>query len=131
MTRPPMRAVVAGALGLAVAVAGAGCAMRVTGVVRDAATGDAIAGAVLTADDGRNRLSVSDPGGRYSVKTDWRNATLTVSARGYQTATVSVPGLARHPVVDVDLQPDSVGARATGRAPVPTAAEPATRGSDQ
>ena len=36
-----------------------GCAMRVTGTVRDASTGNALSGAVLTAADGRNRLSTT------------------------------------------------------------------------
>src|SRR5215813_13333246 len=67
-----------------------GCAMRVTGTVRDASTGNAIGGAVLTAADGRNRLSTTDPSGRYAVKTDWRPTNLMVSAPGFVTTTVPV-----------------------------------------
>jgi hypothetical protein len=81
-----------------------GCAMRVTGTVRDAATGTAIGGAVLTAADGRNRLSTTDPSGRYAVKTDWRPTNLMVSAPGFVTTTVAVPDTNRYPVINVDLQ---------------------------
>jgi hypothetical protein len=81
-----------------------GCAMRVTGIVRDGSTGNAIGGAVLTASDGRNRLSTTDPHGRYVVKTDWQPSNLVVSAPGYVTTTVAVPGSHRFPVVNVDLE---------------------------
>lgn len=82
-----------------------GCAMRVTGVVRDQATGNPIGGAVLSAADGRNRLSVTDPLGRYNVKTDKQATTLTVSAPGYQTTTVPVAGDSSAPTADVNLEP--------------------------
>ena len=81
-----------------------GCAMRVTGMVRDASTGSAIGGVVLTANDGRNRLTTTDPTGRYAVKTDWRPTKLAVSAPGFVTTTVQVPDSNRSPVVNVDLQ---------------------------
>jgi hypothetical protein len=81
-----------------------GCAMRVTGTVRDASTGNAVGGVVLTAADGRNRLSTTDPSGRYAVKTDWRPTNLMVSAPGFVTTTVAVSDSNRYPVVNVDLQ---------------------------
>jgi hypothetical protein len=95
----PARKVVFGLL-----VLSTGCAMRVTGIVRDGSTGNAIGGAVLTANDGRNRLSTTDPQGRYAVKTDWQPSTLMVSAPGFVTTTVGVPGSQRFPVVSIDLQ---------------------------
>ena len=82
-----------------------GCAMRVTGVVRDSSTRTPIGGAVLTANDGRKRLSTTDPNGNYAVKTDWRRSSLLVSAPGYSTTTVPVPDSSRFPVVDVYLDP--------------------------
>jgi hypothetical protein len=81
-----------------------GCAMRVTGIVRDGSTGHAIGGAVLTAQDGRNRLSTTDPHGRYAVKTDRRPSNLMVSAPGYATTTVVVSDSQRFPVINVDLE---------------------------
>jgi len=81
-----------------------GCAMRVTGVVRDGSTRLPIGGAVLMANDGRNRASTTDPNGQYAVKTDWRPATIVVSAPGYSTTTVTVPDRSRFPVIDVDLE---------------------------
>lgn len=79
------------------------CAMRVTGVVRDATSGQPIGGAVVTAEDGRHRLSVTDPRGQFAVKTDWRTHNLTVSAPGYQTTAVQVADTDRFPVIAVDL----------------------------
>lgn len=81
-----------------------GCAMRVTGVVRDASTGSPIEGAVLSANDGRNRLGTTGPSGRYAVKTDWKPSTLVVCASGYVTTTVAVPDSERFPVVHIDLE---------------------------
>ena len=81
-----------------------GCAMRVTGMVRDASTGTAIGGAVLSAADGRNRLSTTDPSGRFAVKTDRRPTNLMVSAPGFVATSVAVSGSSRFPVVNVDLQ---------------------------
>ena len=96
----------------ALVVLSTGCAMRVTGVVRDGSTGGAIGGAVLTANDGRNRLATTDPAGRYAVKTDRRPSTLAVSAPGFVTTTVQVPDSQRFPVVNVDLQRSMPGAYA-------------------
>jgi Carboxypeptidase regulatory-like domain/Short C-terminal domain len=100
-----------------------GCAMRVTGVVRDVSTGAPIGGVVLTANDGRNRLSTSDPSGRYAVKTDRQPSTLVASAPGYVTRTVAVPGTQRYPVVTIDLERASPvtgsAVYATPLAPVP------------
>lgn len=92
---------------------GTSCAMRVSGVVRDATTGVPIGGAVLTANDGRSRLVTTDPAGRYGVKTTWKDTTLTVSAPGYQTKTVRVAGNTRYPIVFVDLQRNSPTAAET------------------
>lgn len=85
------------------AVLAAGCAMRVGGVVRDRATGAPIGGAILQASDGRGRLAVTDASGGYELKTDRRPTTLSVTAPGYRSTTVAVPGDAPHPVVDVEL----------------------------
>jgi hypothetical protein len=81
----------------------AGCAMRVSGTVRDRATGYPVGGAVITADDGRGRLAFSDGNGNYALKTDWRPATLAVTAAGFRSTTVEVRGHDQYPVVDVDL----------------------------
>lgn len=80
------------------------CAMRITGTVRDATSGQPIGGAVLSASDGRNRVSTTDPAGSFAVKTDRNPTNLTVSAPGYETTTVVVPDDDRYPVVHVDLQ---------------------------
>ena len=104
------------------ATLGMGCAMRVTGVVRDGATGNPIGGAVVAAEDGRKRFSMTDPSGRYTVKTDWTNGTITANAPGFQPATVSVPGTDRYPVIDIVLQPNSAPAV---RTPPVQAVEPA------
>jgi hypothetical protein len=98
-------------------IVGAGCSMRVSGVVRDAANGTPIGGAVLTADDGRQRLTVTDPAGRFAVKTDWHNTTLTVSAPGYQTVTLPVGDDDRFPTVTVDLQRAFAAASPTAAMP--------------
>ena len=100
----PVVKLLARTLGALLVVSGMGCAMLVTGVVRDRGTGDPIGGAVLSADDGRNRLAVTGPHGRFSVKTDKRPMNLIVSAPSYQTTTVAVPGDSRSPIVDVGLQ---------------------------
>jgi hypothetical protein len=97
---------------LGLLVLSTGCAMRVTGVVRDGSTGSAIGGAVLTANDGRNRLTTTDPAGRYAVKTDRRPSTLAVSAPGFVTTTVQVPDSQRFPVANIDLQRSVPGAYA-------------------
>jgi hypothetical protein len=100
------------------------CSMRVSGVVRDAATGGPIGGAVLTAHDGRNRISVSDPAGVYSVKTDTDTTQMTVSAPGYQAQTVTIPSTGdRYPVVFVTLQPNvAPPQRRTTTVPAPSPA---------
>lgn len=82
----------------------ASCSMRISGTVRDASSGQPIGGAVLSANDGRSRLSTTDPAGGFVVKTDWRPTNLTVSAPGYQTNTVVVPDADRYPIVYVDLE---------------------------
>lgn len=81
----------------------AGCAMRVTGTVRDRGTGYPIGGAIVTVNDGRDRMAVSDGNGDYALKTDWRPATLAVTASGFRSAEVPVPGDDRYPVIDVEL----------------------------
>jgi hypothetical protein len=81
-----------------------GCAMQVSGVVQDASSGAPIGGAVLQAQDGRNRTYVTDPAGQYAVKTDSDTTTMAVTAPGYQTATVSLPSGDRFPEVPVTLE---------------------------
>jgi len=116
MVSKALAGVVAQIVVAAMIVLGTGCAMRVTGVVRDGATGDPMGGAVLTADDGRNRLTTTDPLGRFTIKTDWKPTTLTVSAPGFQTTTVALSGNERFPpTLTVDLQPVS---HATTRGPL-------------
>jgi Carboxypeptidase regulatory-like domain/Short C-terminal domain len=100
---------------LGLLVLSTGCAMRVTGVVRDGSTGSAIGGAVLTANDGRNRLTTTDPAGRFAVKTDRRPSTLAVSAPGFVTTTVQVPDSQRFPVANIDLQRSVPGAPAVSQ----------------
>jgi hypothetical protein len=80
------------------------CAMRVTGVVRDATSGQPIGGAVVTAEDGRNRMSVTDPRGQFAVKTDWRVHNMTFSAPGYETTAIQIPSTDRFPVISVDMR---------------------------
>jgi hypothetical protein len=88
---------------LVLAVVMAGCAMRVVGTVRDRESGAPIAGALVTVDDGRGRVAVSDGNGEYALKTDWRPATLAVTASGFRSTTVRVPGDDRFPLIDVEL----------------------------
>lgn len=94
------------------------CAMRITGTVRDATSGQPIGGAVLTANDGRSRLVTTDPAGGYAVKTDRKPTNLTVSAPGYDTNTVVVSDQYKYPIVDVDLTRafPAAGAAQTGTA---------------
>jgi hypothetical protein len=80
-----------------------GCAMRVSGTVRDRLTGNPIGGAIVTTNDGRGRMAFSDGNGVYELKTDWRPTTLAVTARGFRSATITVTGADRYPVADVDL----------------------------
>lgn len=88
----------------AITLLASACSMRVTGVVRDGTSGQPIGGAVVMAEDGRNRLSVTDPRGQFAVKTAWRTHNLAISAPGYTTMGVQVPDTERFPVVAVDLQ---------------------------
>ena len=87
-----------------VGVLASACSMRVTGVVRDATTKNPIGGAVVAAEDGRQRHYSTDPHGFYNLKTDWDPATLVFSAPGYVPRTVSVGDETRWSVVDVELQ---------------------------
>jgi hypothetical protein len=116
----------------AIAVAGlvllsSACSMRVTGVVRDAASGQPVGGAVVTAEDGRDRLHVTDPRGQFAVKTNWRPSNITVSAPGYTTVTVQVADSDRFPpAIAVDLQrafPTADGAPLVERAQQPLVGE--------
>lgn len=88
---------------VAVVLLAAGCAMRVSGVVRDRTTREPIGGAILQAADGRGRLAFTDANGAYELKTDWRPTTLVVTGPGYRSTMVAVPGDDRYPVVDVEL----------------------------
>jgi hypothetical protein len=90
----------------------AGCAMRVSGTVRDRASGYPIGGAMLVANDGRGRLVYSGGNGDYELKTDWRPTSIAVTAEGFRSTTVRVtPGEDRFPTLDVDLdrEPPSAG----------------------
>ena len=107
MRSKPLVRTVARSVVVAFVLLGAGCAMRVSGVVRDGATGAPMGGAVLTANDGRDRMATTDPLGRFNVKTDWKSTILTVSAPGYQTVTITVPGNDRYPVLAINLPPTS------------------------
>ena len=80
------------------------CSMRVTGVVRDATTKNPIGGAVVAAEDGRQRVYTTDPRGFYNLKTDWDPSTLVFSAPGYMPRSVSIGDVARWQVLDVELQ---------------------------
>jgi len=82
-----------------------GCAMRVTGMVVDSRTGGPISSAMVAADDGRNRTALSDAAGLYSIKTDGDTASMTVSAPGYDTVSVPIPGGNRFPYVQVEMVP--------------------------
>jgi hypothetical protein len=95
--------------------------MRVTGVVTDSITKSPIGGAVVAAEDGRNRHSTTNPHGQYSVKTDWDPRTLTVSAPGYLTRSVPVGDATRYPVLNIELEPlsqEAVAARTGQGIPV-------------
>jgi hypothetical protein len=95
---------------------GSGCAMRVSGVVRDGSTGAPMGGAVVRANDGRSRFVMTNPAGQYAVKTDAETSSLTVSAPGYQPSTVPIPAGPGDPFVYVDLQPIGSARRPTGEA---------------
>lgn len=93
----------------ALAAATAGCAMRVQGLVTNAETNGPIAGAAVIAADKRNRVAMTNQAGVYSLKTDANTTSLSVSAVGYKTATVAIPGGDRSQNVPVTLTPiDSV-----------------------
>lgn len=83
----------------------AGCAMRVSGMVVDAETHVPIAGAMISANDKRERVRRSTQTGEYAIKTDGDTVSMTVSAPGYRTATVAIPTGSRHPRVEVELVP--------------------------
>jgi hypothetical protein len=106
---------------VAALVLSAGCAMRITGTVRDASSGQPVGGAVLSANDGHRRLIVTDPAGGFAVKTKRRPTNLTVSAPGYDTTTIVVPSDNKYPIVEVDLQrsfPLATGQAAPAAAPL-------------
>jgi hypothetical protein len=92
--------------------------MRVTGIVLDSVTKSPIGGAVIAAEDGRNRHSTTNPHGQFNVKTNWDPMTLTVSAPGYVTRSVPVADTTRHPVINIELAPLTAAALAarTGQA---------------
>jgi hypothetical protein len=83
----------------------AGCAMRVSGIVVDAHTFAPIAGAMITANDGRDRVRRSNATGDYAIKTDAHTVSMNVAAPGYQPITVAIPSGSRHPTVQIDLVP--------------------------
>jgi len=94
------------AAAVAALLALSGCAISVSGAVRDARTKGPIAGAELMANDGRDRTYLTDAAGLYAVKTDRDTATMTVTASGYQPTTVPIPAGTRFPVVFVNLRAD-------------------------
>lgn len=83
----------------------AGCAMRVSGLVVDAQTHAPVPGAMITANDGRDRVRRSNASGEYAIKTDAHTVSMNVAAPGYQPVTVAIPSGSRHPNVQVDLVP--------------------------
>lgn len=89
------------------------CAMRVTGIVTDSSSRTAIGGAVLQAQDRRNRIYVTDPSGNYSVKTDGDTGAMIVSAPGYRTKVVTLPHGNRFPFVAIDLERDVASTSST------------------
>jgi hypothetical protein len=101
-----------------------GCSMRITGVVTDESTGNPIGGAVVSAYDGRNRHSTTDPVGRFNVKTDSDTKYVTVTAPNYETVTVEVPAGSRVRAMAVSIRPLSPRA-ATAAAVVDPQAQPA------
>ena len=103
-----------------VGVLASACSMRVTGVVRDATTKNPIGGAVVAAEDGRQRVYTTDPHGFYNLKTDWDPSTLVFSAPGYVPRSVTVGDETRWPIVDVELQREA----ATAGSPPLRASEP-------
>jgi len=60
---------------------------RIVGLVTDSATGNPLAGVVVTAD---NRSSTTGPDGRYSITVGVGTYTVTASKYGYATGTASV-----------------------------------------
>lgn len=100
-----------------------GCSIRITGVVYDESTANPIGGAVLSADDGRERHSTTDPLGRFNIKTDSDTKYVTVTAPSYETATVEVPAGSRIRVMAVSIRP-LAPAGATAAAPVDAQAQP-------
>jgi carboxypeptidase family protein/putative oligomerization/nucleic acid binding protein len=109
----------------------AGCSLRITGVVRDEGTGSPIGGAVLSADDRRDRFTVTDPLGRFNIKTDANTTTMTVTAPSYEAASVAVPPGSRSRVVDVTLRSLASQAVATGPLVKPVRQPAADHGGDE
>lgn len=110
---------------------GTGCAMRVSGIVLDAKTHAPIAGAMVAANDGRDRVRRTDATGEYSVKTDSDTVSMNVSAPGYHSVSVAIPTGSRTPNVQVDLVPVE-SARRPETAVVPVSIVPvATRSTTE
>lgn len=98
-------------LTIALLLMASACAMRVTGIVTDATTRTPIGAAVLQAQDGRNRIFVTDPSGNYSVKTDNDTGAMIVSAPGYRTKVVTIGD--GSPFVAIELERDTGAAVGT------------------
>lgn len=94
---------------LALAVPLAGCflyrpAMRLNGIVSDARTGKAVAGARIRVGE---YVTYSATTGTYQMKVRRESrATAEVSAPGYRTSTVKCEATTKRPVCDVPLTPD-------------------------
>jgi hypothetical protein len=78
--------------------------MRVTGVVRDATTKNPIGGAVVAAEDGRQRHYSTDPHGFLQPQDRLGSRDARVQRSRYVPRTVSVGDETRWSVVDVELQ---------------------------
>jgi hypothetical protein len=98
--------------------------MRIKGVITDADSGSPIAGAVVTSDC-YDRSAVSDPMGRYDLKTRLRDTcTVSAGAPGYHTVMATITS--GHPVADISLR-RSYQAWGNQLGPLRTADEEPTR----
>jgi hypothetical protein len=81
----------------------AGCAMKVSGFVSDAANGHPIGGARVRIED---RICYTSAVGTYLLKVHKKpTATADVAAPGYVASTVTCQTPGKHPVCDVVLTP--------------------------
>jgi hypothetical protein len=84
-------------------------AMTVTGTVRDAATGAAVGGALVSIQvNGLTVVAVTGTDGSYAVKTEAGNATVVAMAESYSTESTAGSGVAGDTVL-ADLDLDDTG----------------------